>query len=361
MRRLAMTAMALVWVGCGQQGDGADAAAGDLAVAADLATPDLSMRPTGGRDLGFGTDTDGGVACMPAGGTARAQYVWNAMTVPQTRSDFAWDLNGDGRPDNQYGNIVGALTGQGMDVQGAATQAITSGQSITLFDERSSDPSFADDGCAATGTYAGLSTASPDFSGSGHFTVDGSGTVGHFAGPIAASRFTSEPPPATARVPSTMQIDFALFGTTPITLIGARITYVRGPSGAVTGGQLNGAIRKYDIDHTLVPNIAAWLNLEVQTNPSSSTSMQILQIFDNGGAASAACGSACQNLDGTCAKAKDGMISECEVATNGIIRNLLAPDVQMFDAAGNYDPQPANTKKDSLSLGFGFTAVGATF
>jgi hypothetical protein len=69
----------------------------------------------------------------------------------------------------------------------------------------------------------------------------------------------------------------------------------------------------------------------------------------------------CQNLDGSCAKAKDGIISDCEVATNGIMRNLLAPDVQMFDAAGNYHPNPSNTSPDSLSIGYAFTAVPASF
>jgi hypothetical protein len=54
-------------------------------------------------------------------------------------------------------------------------------------------------------------------------------------------------------------------------------------------------------------------------------------------------------------------IDICEVATSGLIQNVLAPDVQMFDAAGNYHPNPTNANKDSLSIGLGFTAVPATF
>jgi hypothetical protein len=65
---------------------------------------------------------------------------------------------------------------------------------------------------------------------------------------------------------------------------------------------------------------------------------------------------------GTCAQAGDGVISTCEVATNSIIKNILAPDVQMFSNDGlTYAPNPANTHKDSLSVGVGFTAVKATF
>jgi hypothetical protein len=361
MRRVATITVALLWIGCGNHAlvdNGADMAVGD-----DLAAPaDLAVHTGGPGDLGFGTDTDGGLACVPGIGSAHAQYVWNAMVLPQQRADFAWDLNGDGRVDNQYGNIVGALSAQTIDVQGAATQAIAVGQSITLVDERSMDAAFASDACAATTMYAGLAMTSPDYSGTGHFTIDGSATVGHFTGPIASARFTSEPSPATAQVPSTVQVNLAIFGSTPVTLVGARVTYQRGANGSVTGGQLNGAIRKYDVDHQLVPDIAAALTLKVQTDPSSSSTMQILSIFDNGGKASPACAAGtCQNLDGSCAVAQDNVISDCEVGTSGLIQNLLAPDVQLFDAAGNYRPNPANTTKDSLSVGLGFTAVPATF
>jgi hypothetical protein len=40
---------------------------------------------------------------------------------------------------------------------------------------------------------------------------------------------------------------------------------------------------------------------------------------------------------------------------------VLAPDVQIYDANGNYAPNPLNTVKDSLSVGIGFTAVAANY
>jgi len=361
MRGWMLAATAVVCLGCGGNDDNNEGAP-DLATAtgADLGMPADLAQP-GAVDLAFGSDTDGSVACTPAAGATAARYVWNAMTVPLTASDFAYDLNGDGRADNQLGNIAGALAGQGFDLQAGIDGAITGGQSITLVAESSKDASFGDDACATSTMYAGTPTASPDYSGAGHFTIDAAATVGHFTGPIAAARFTSEPSPAFAKVPSVVRYDLPLFGSSPVDLVGARITYVRAANGTVTGGQLNGAIRQYDIDHELVPAIAGALNLQVHTNPSSSSSMQILAIFDTGGATDPACGSTCKNLDGSCAVAKDGNITDCEVGTNGIIRNVLAPDVQLFDAAGNYHPNPANTTKDSLSVGIGFTAVGATF
>jgi hypothetical protein len=47
------------------------------------------------------------------------------------------------------------------------------------------------------------------------------------------------------------------------------------------------------------------------------------------------------------------------VAGNMLITNVLSPDVQIFDSSGNYKPNKMNTTKDSISLGLGFSAVGA--
>jgi hypothetical protein len=47
----------------------------------------------------------------------------------------------------------------------------------------------------------------------------------------------------------------------------------------------------------------------------------------------------------------DGTISEQEFAGDWLVKNLLNPDVQMFDAAG-YHPNPSNANRDSLSVAF---------
>jgi hypothetical protein len=340
--------------GCGGSNDGDGA---DMAVGADMATSaDLSVL----HDLAP-PSSDGAVACAPLGGGTTAQYVFNQVTVPQQRSDYAIDLNGDGRVDNQLGNIIGALSAQAVPVQTQMDGAIASGQSITLLDERSADASFTSDGCAASDLYAGTAMASPDYSGNGHFTVDATATAGHYSGPIVTSRFTSQPSPAVAEVGVTAHAMVPIFGPVPVDLVGTRITYVRSGTGVMMG-QLNGAIRNQDVQTKVVPNLAAAFNQQIASNPSSSTSMQLLAIFDNGGKANPACAAGtCKNLDGSCAVKGDNVISDCEVSSSGLIQNVLAPDVQMFDSAGNYRPNPANTNKDSLSVAFGFTAVRATF
>jgi hypothetical protein len=66
----------------------------------------------------------GAAACALAGGPSRAPLVWNAVTLPLQRTEFAFE------------------TSQNLDLQGAASQQIASGQSITLVDESSMDSSF---------------------------------------------------------------------------------------------------------------------------------------------------------------------------------------------------------------------------
>ena len=100
------------------------------------------------------------------------------------------------------------------------------------------------------------------------------------------------------------------------------------------------------------PAIAQLLPAEIQANPGSATSQEIGSIFGTGG---------CTHPRGTMARASDGIIDICKVATNSINMAILAPDVQIFDANGNYAPNAANTKKDSLRIAVGFTAVKATF
>ena len=353
MRR-AMILAAMAWAaGCG--GTGIDGGGADLAV--------------GSADLGVGGDLAGSAGdlammttpCTPAGGAMHAQYVWNALTLPTQRSEFAFDLNGDGRVDNQLGNIEGALIGQALPEQADATQSVTSGQSLTLVDEHAADLTTAD--CAASDLETATAMASPDFSGTGHFTVDSSAQAGHFAGPIFAGEFSSQPSPSVATTPVDVTLNLPLLGAvTRVDVVGAHVQYTRGADGKVTGGQLNGAIRNSEVQAKLVPNVAVSLTAEVQANPGSSTSMQILAIFDTGGKADASCSAGtCKNPDGSCAVTHDNKIDTCEVGTSGLIQNVLAPDVQMFDAAGNYHPNKDNTNKDSLSIGVGFTAVPATF
>jgi hypothetical protein len=302
----------------------------------------------------------GACECVTPGGSNHLKLVASRINLPKQRSDFAVDLNGDGKADNQYGNIIGALASQNLNPQTTVDQEVASGKVLLLTDLRSNDPAFASDTCAGAVLTNALPQATPNFTGSGTFTVDPSVMAGNFAGTIQAT--FSSIRPATATTPVTMEVYLPLFSLvqgTPSTKI--KLTAVWFSLALdLKQGWVAGVIRKADLD-TATANSAVLLDQQVQANPTSSTNMQILQIFDTGGEPAPSCGQTCVNPDGTCAVSGDGHISVCEVTTNSIVRNVLAPDLDMFDAAGNYHPNPANTDKDSLSVGFGFQAVGANF
>src|SRR4051795_2313357 len=91
-----------------------------------------AMAGCGGEDTGAGDVT---MASMGA----QAKYVASTLLVPQQRSDYAMDLNGDGKTDNQLGNIIGALTAQNLNTQQGVDDAIAMGNVVLLLDEVASD------------------------------------------------------------------------------------------------------------------------------------------------------------------------------------------------------------------------------
>jgi hypothetical protein len=215
---------------------------------------------------------------------------------------------------------------------------------------------------------------------------------GKVIGTISNGFFNSNSPvTATSATEAQLTVQLPLVaGAAPINLTvhGGHMQFTRMGDGLMKG-QINGAIKNSDVQNSIIPSVAVILTNKVMSGTGMmSTNQQILDIFDTGGTAQP--GDNCMNTDGTpscknqaasaadfgkCAQKGDKIISTCEVATNSLIKNVLAPDVQMFnstvtmDASGKpvlmegttYMPSMANTAKDSLSLGLSFTAVKASF
>lgn len=241
-------------------------------------------------------------SCPP--GTAFRGFVVNSVTLPTSAAAFALDLNGDSTPDNRYQAIVAAFAQQGIASQAVIDQAVSSGSDIVLVRQASLDLAFQADACATATIQAGVPTASPDFSGNGAFTA-GSGPAVQFAGPLVAGAFqASDNPAKTAGVVFQLPIGGNLV---PVTLVAAQIRYTVTASGLVSG-QVNGAIPASDLP-AIIAAATTGANSGVTIDPT-----------------------------------------------------LFNPDVQLYDpVTGAYAPSAANTSKDSLSVGFGFTAVDASF
>jgi hypothetical protein len=176
--------------------------------------------------------------------------------------------------------------------------------------------------------------------------------------------------------------------------VGARIESQITATGC--DGKLGGAITKTDLDTIVIPTIADQLNQTIADDPGcqmmppmcTGTAETVLGLFDKG----IVCGTpttmdVCpaeapdcapdpdggMNMKCTCATAGttgcggslpgDLGISVAEIQNNSLIKSLLTPDVDLLDASGNFQADPADRDgmEDSLSLGVAFTCVNAVF
>lgn len=289
------------------------------------------------------------------------KFVANTLKAPTQRADFAIDLNGDGKTDNQLGNIIGALSGQGLDAQMGIDESMMKGEVILLFDLQAADLKKSD--AAGVTVSLGKSMPNPDFTGKGSFTVNAAQPPGSFFGRITDGRLKTNNP-VTTKAPVTVNMILPLAGgNLQLSLNGASVQFDIASDSSLVKGQINGSIKDADVKKQIIPVVAQLLSDQVAKGcggvgmdggkPTdgggmcSGSAQQIKTLFDTGG-----CGAA---------KANDGKIEAFEVENNQIIKNVLAPDVQIFDAAGGYKPNKDNATRDSLSLGLSFTAVKASF
>ena len=325
---------------------------GDASTASDASTTDEQPRPDSSAPAPpDASANDAPSTCVP-GANAR-EFVLRAMTLPTTRAEYAFDLNGDGTVDNQFGGVLVGLGGLNLGSQGNVDAAIAAGTDVVLFAEISSDAQLVSDACAHTEVATG--NPHPPDAGGG-YTIDDAGSAADFAGALAAAAFASTAPASGPDVQWTVKLP--LFDpTAPIALPlhGAHVVYTNA-GGNLTEGRLHGAIKSEDVQAHFVPALAAKLNAVVQANPSSSDAQQIKSVFDKGNGN----GGSCTNPDSSTSAPNDGKIGLCEVAGNALLLSLLAPDVQMFDGS-TYEPSAANKTPDSVSFGVAFTAGPASF
>jgi hypothetical protein len=347
---------------CGMVGTAAPTWTSDPLVAqvdpSNAASIHLVFHANGTANVDIDFEGSGTAQCTPTMWVAFKPEVASKISLPTQRTDFSIDLNGDGRVDNQYGNVNGALAGQNLNAQGAMNSAVASGDDLLLITQNSSDGMFQNDSCAGATIVAGVKPmVPPKFDGNDTLTVDPSVAPGMLVGPLTMGAFTSANPATLAAAPPTVSVKLAFgLALVRVPLYGAHISI--NPAG---GAQLNGAIKNSDMQTLVVPGMATGFNAFIAANPMSATAQQLLNIFDNGGKADPSCGSTCKNLDNSCAVAHDNVISACELGTSGLIQNVLAPDVEMFAADGSYHPNPNNTNKNAFSVGVGLNLVGAHY
>jgi hypothetical protein len=274
---------------------------------------------------------------VPSG--ERHHMVANQVHVPHTSAEtVAFGINIDGdpsnRPDNALGGILSALTQQNVDVQGATDAAVAAGQIISLHVLQT--PSLTSAPLAFWSVFTGAAHPSPDFSGAGSFTLaPGAPVDSLLVGQISGGNFVGGPGKA--------RIQLVIAGAPVVLdLVGARVEAHVDAAGC--SGKIGGALTQSEIQTKLIPQLAAAFTGILHADPGCP----------------AACTGTAHTLQNLFDTDHDGTITSAEVGGNTLIHALLAPDVDLFDANGHFNPRQDGAA-DSLSVGFGLTCVGASF
>jgi hypothetical protein len=302
---------------------------------------------------GEGGTTGGGLVTTPlAPLTAPMRtlaYAVTGMKVPLAATSLALDLDGDGHADNKLAAPMAALAAVGLDMIALASAAAAAASNVLLLSVMTAADDLSVDQRVDVTAYVGSKTSS---SGSA-FTVDATIPGVRVCGWLGDGRFVTQNPLLGGDA-ATLRIPLALFPAAPSFVASVRAGQlsfsISSDGSTLSDGVIAGAIDAADVA-SLGAGIAKQLTAWCAADPQSSAVQQVLAIFDTGG---------CTNPDGSLAQAGDGVIDVCEVTSNPIIRNVLAPDVGLFDAAGQYAPG-GTTPKSLMSVGLGFSAVPATF
>jgi hypothetical protein len=313
-----------------------------------------------------GCGDPGPTECTNPSSGMTAKYRVTELLVPSAPDKYAFDLNDpSGKdPDNQLGAIIQVLKSVMFDTQAGVTEEVNTGKVNLLVSVSAAD--LMNDSCAAAVLAVGEESATPPPAmptGNETFTVRANQQQGNFKGSIKGGVYTSNNP-ARATTPVELSLQLPLVtGAPPIDLkvTAGRITFTQ-MGDQLINGQVNGAIKKTDVDNNIVPVVAQLLDERLRMNPTGSTETQIKNLFDNGtGCVAGTDKNFPVNGMTTDAAGGDGRIAVCEVLNNPTIKSVLRADVDLFDDGGAYKPNPTNPMagRDSLSLGLAFKAYKA--
>ena len=264
-------------------------------------------------------------------------YLVDNVLLPTSGTEansYAIDVDGDGFPDNGFGQVLAVLSAQGFDFLGSMDAAVASGSIVHLVGLQSTDVLFKNDPAAQATWCVGVPTATPPlFNGTDNPSC--ADTSGIFVAALSGGSFTS---PAPASTPNPVYVDIELaIGTSHMTLtvLNARLSFTTNAAGNMPVGQINGSIPHDNLLNTFPPTMSASCNASIQSDPSSNASTTCKGLFDTG----------CSGFPGY---SGDGQIEACEVTENSLIQALLQPDVQVADGG---------TLVDANSIGIRFTAI----
>jgi len=268
------------------------------------------------------------------------RYVINELTLPTSTSAYAFDHDGDGSTENQYGGIVALMAQSGASLQAVMTASLAAGEDLQLIALDTSDPTLLADTAPLLRQHVAVTSSGPDFTGTGSFAVNTSKPAAVYPGILFGAQYASTLPRMLAAPPTVhLRLPIGDGRTALLPLVGARLEAHVTTTGLVEG-RLHGAWRQSDVNAIVLPAIAAQLNAIAQQVPCSSSCTTVKQFFDSNG---------------------DGTITATDLTQNALVSTTFAPDLDLYDGAGAWSPNPLRTGPDSLSVSVAFRAVRAQF
>lgn len=245
----------------------------------------------------------------PFTGTPR-RFVMDRMELPTGPKDAADDLNGDGRVDNQFGNVVATIASSG-DLS-AVAPLLAGGRIASSVELISDDTSLQNDA-----TVGLVWHGSPDDPGA---TL--AGTLEQAAFVSNLTRYTTHPMTTTVVLPLFTESD-------PVTvrIDGAEVALTPDGRGGYNG-ELHGGI---ELEYA---RQQGYRSVSQMFNENPQGHRDFFSLFWDG-------------------KPTDGTISYTRFLSQWLVGNVLSPDVQLYQD-GEWAPSLAGVAPDSLSLGFRF-------
>jgi hypothetical protein len=293
--------------------------------------------------------------------TATSQFVASKLSLPSLTRSYAVDLDGDGSTDNHFQTLFTGLQAVGFKPQTLVNNMVTNGRGLVQVELRGD---VRTSGCSTTVRMqsAYMPTTPPKYDGRDAFAVRSDATALSLSGRVSDGKLGTTSAMElqdTEAQPLRIYVTLVEGVTIPLDLYGVQIEGTMTESGALEG-ELHAVLRAEDIQEQVIPAMAQALTAKVNTEPESTVAQAIIPFFEDmdSPTSQAKCEASpeqcCATNPATC------VISAEELRENTLLMEYLAPDVQMFQD-GVWSPTPEGTEKDSLSIGFGISAVPASF
>ena len=322
----------------------------DLSTVPDLAAADLAS-PVSCR----GTTAPGTTYKLA---TAR-------LLIPTSASSYSVDIDGNGRPENQFKKLVDVFALAGLDIQGSIDFSTAAGEGIQLLSVTTTNP--ATSACVGVEINPASSpmvgAPPPKFDGTDVFSP--SMPVGaRLSGSLTSRSFSTTLPPLQSSLDEqSLQLRLVL-GASPL-LLPLRGVHLEGTltGGAglwqIQNGSIHGVISDDDINRVILPGLATQITRQINSDPRSATATALINLFESttspiSRAKCMVAANCCRTSPATC------LILPAEVAASPV-GGVLAPDVEVLDASNKWAPVSGGTSYDAMSFGMGFTAITASY